>query len=142
MMRDVTHIAPRRLKTRREIIGEATGPQPLSIMLANLDYWYTETKRLEASSDPADKPLARIARHNSQRVAVECAQFVHPKLNSTNISGDEDTPLIVEHKHRLSVDALKGKSVQELGELYLAVVHGDDNRLADLCPKLIRQEDE
>lgn len=136
----------RRTKSRRDLIADAVDrgqPLPLTIMLDNLFFWVEETNRLEASTDPADRPIARIARHNAQRVAVDCAQFVHPKLSTQTIAGDEEQPLTVEHQHkvRLGADDLKGKSVKELGAIWLAMTSGDKQRLASLIPMISEQDD-
>jgi len=137
----------RRPKSRRDLLADATErgqPMPLVVMLDNLHFWVKEADRLEASVDPSDRPLARIARHNAQRVAVDCAQFCHPKLTTQVIAGDEENPLTIEHQHtmRLTPDDLKGKSIVELNEMYLALAKGDHHRLAALVPSLAEDTDE
>ena len=85
-------LRPRR-KNTRDIVAEAIDagcPMPLSVMLENLDYWHGEALTLGSSNDPSDRALGRIARSQAQRCAVEAAPFVHPRLQNTVLSGDED----------------------------------------------------
>jgi hypothetical protein len=107
-------------------------PLPLEVLLNNLHYWWSESQRLE----PIDASLARIARHQAQRAAIEAAPYVHAKLSQQQISGDQEAPLEIQHVHRLSADELRGKSVKELGDIYLALAQSDKQRLAELLPLL------
>jgi hypothetical protein len=146
-MDNVVRLALNRRPKPRDLIVDAfrSGkPLPLETMLDNLDYWVRETRRLEASSDPSDTSLARIARHQAQKVAVETAPFVHPKLSSTTVAGDEENPLAVEHRHtcRLGADDLEGKSIKELSQIWLALSSGDNKRIAELVPSIIEEDND
>jgi hypothetical protein len=71
-------------------------------MLQNLSYWHDQALTLGSSDDPADRALARIARSQAQRCAVDAAPFVHPRLSNTTLSGDQDNPIRVSRVSLLS----------------------------------------
>jgi hypothetical protein len=134
------NVAPLRQRARqkvREDVDQALvdgAPAPLLVMLENLTHWHSEAHRLEASDDPADAVHARIARHNAQRAAEAAAPFVHARLANVAVQGDEDQPVRHEHTHRLDAKSLMGKSVTELGALYLKVVQGEPITTEDVTP--------
>jgi hypothetical protein len=90
---------PRRNKSQRtvDVVRDAFDrgcPSPLAAMLDNLAYWHHLANDLDAG-DPESQILSRVARMQSQRCAVDAAQFIHPKLSATQVSGDPDHPLFV-----------------------------------------------
>lgn len=141
MVNKVVSLASKRRKhSPRDIVAEGFErgqPLPLEVLLANLEHWYRETLRLEASGNPADAPLARIARQQSQRAAVDAAPYCHQKLSQRVIASDPEQPLKVDHQLRIDADALRGRGVQELGAIYVALATGDNDKLADLCPAML-----
>ena len=127
-------IVPLRTRSRiktREAVDEAIasgGPIPLVVMLENLKYWHDQAVAFEASSSPDDKIHARIARANAQRCAEAAAPYVHARLANVAVGGDEEAPL--RHVHSVDKDqfrqSLAGKTVQELGAMFLAICRGED----------------
>jgi len=118
------------------LLASGDKPLPLTILLENMWHWHSEAQRLASSTDPNHEPLARIARSQAQRCAVEAAPFVHPRLQSTTVSGDDDQPLRVEHSVRVRPEDLRGKSLKDLSELYLALTMNDAERLAHVVERL------
>jgi hypothetical protein len=91
---------PRRNKSQRtqDVVRAAYddgAPSPLFVMLDNLRHWHDLATDLEASGDPEQAILSRVARMQSQRCAVDAAQYIHPKLSATQVSGDPEHPLFV-----------------------------------------------
>jgi hypothetical protein len=118
------------------LLASGDKPLPLTILLENMWFWYSQAERLASSTDPSNEPLARIARSQSQRCAVEAAPFVHARLQSTTVSGDDDQPLRVEHSVRVRPEDLRGKSLKDLTDMYLALTMNDQERLADVVERL------
>jgi hypothetical protein len=118
------------------LLASGDKPLPLMILLHNMWHWHSEAQRLAASTDPNDEGLARIARSQSQRCAVEAAPYVHSRLQSTTISGDDDQPLRVEHSVHVRPEDLRGKSLKDLSDIYLALTMNDQERLADVVERL------
>jgi hypothetical protein len=76
-----------------DIVAEALAEGkklPLTVMLDSMWKLVAEAERLEASEDPGDQLIARVARERAFRAASECAPFLHPKIAATIITGDED----------------------------------------------------
>ena len=97
------NVAPLRRKAREQLsalLAKGDRPLPIVVMLDSMWRWYSEATRLESSTDPNDASPARIARVQAQRCAVDAAPYLHPKLQSTTVSGDDENPLQVEHSVR------------------------------------------
>ena len=92
-------MAPNRLSRRRAMELCAKNESPLDIMFDNMLFWHHQSKNLGAKLDAIcgkirnddDRreamSLARMflaARENAQRCAVDCAPYVHAKLQAVH----------------------------------------------------------
>lgn len=131
------HNANKRLRTN-ELIRRAVNdgkPLPLQVMLETM--WRYRDEALRYEHPPGhpnhDPTLARQYRMAAVAVAEKAAPYVHPKLQNVSIRPeDEDEAEQRRASSRLTTDLLKGKSVKELGELWLAIAKGDEGELAEL----------
>ena len=90
-------MAPNRLSRKRAMELCAKNKSPLDIMFDNMSFWHRQSKDLGAKLEAICKKikndddrreamsLARVflsARENAQRCAVDCAPYVHAKLQA------------------------------------------------------------
>lgn len=105
-------------------------PLPLTVMLENMWRYRDEAVRLEAARNgdsDYDPSLARACRLAAQKCAVDAAPFVHPKLANVAIRPeDEDEAEERKAAARVTVDSLRGRSVTELGRMFLQITKGED----------------
>ena len=94
------NVIPLRRKKQRtsDIIAEAVDqgkPLPLAVLLGAMWKFLDNAAVLEASKDPGDVSVGRVYFDRALRLAVEAAPFIHPKQQSTTISGDAENPIMV-----------------------------------------------
>jgi hypothetical protein len=123
--------APTKRSRTTDVVRAAVNagrPLPLAVMLENMWRYRDEAQRLEAarSGDPGyDPSLARACRLAAQKCAVDAARFVHPKLANVAIR-PEDEDADRKAAARVTVDSLRGRSVTELGRMFLQIAKGED----------------
>jgi hypothetical protein len=130
-----TNIIPmQRRKKRRtfDIIAEATAngkPLPLEVLLTAMWRHLDSAAVLEASKDPGDQVAGRVYFDRACRLASEAAPYLHPKQQSTTISGDAENPLQIARADPFAslTDETAAKLLEKLqaGELTIAQVHDE-----------------
>jgi hypothetical protein len=95
----------RRTKALRAIAAEAleSGVTPLEVMLENVRFFHAEaeallariTSGLDERSESSEEFLQLLSkmvsfRSEAQRCVVDCAPYLHPRLSSVAVAGDED----------------------------------------------------
>jgi hypothetical protein len=74
-------------------------PLPLQVLLDAMWRLLDDAQRLESSGNADDAIIARVAKDRALRLAGEAAPYLHPRMASTIVSGDEDNPINVRHTH-------------------------------------------
>jgi hypothetical protein len=102
-----------RLPQRRppDLIAEAMAsgkPLPLDVMLNAMWRLLEDAERLEATNNPDNAMVARVARDRALRVAEMAAPYVHPRKSTATIGGDPTNPIT--HVHRF--DAMSDSEVR------------------------------
>jgi hypothetical protein len=112
----------RRPSSRAAIDAEfADGcPLPIVVLLKNMRWWFEQAEHLAASSDPDDQMISRVCRTQAQRAAVDAAPFLHPKLQSTEITGE------IEHIHAPVIPSPFGHLTDEQAQHLLAKVEAGE----------------
>jgi hypothetical protein len=132
------HQPSKRLRTNaliRQAINDGK-PLPLQVMLEAM--WELRDESMHLASLPPEHAdhnptLARELRKMAIVVAEKAAPYVHPRLSNVAVRPeDEEEAEERRAANRLTSDLLKGKSVKELGELWLVVAKGDSKELAEI----------
>ncbi len=103
-------------------------PLPLTVLLDSMCRYYDEAIRLEDPTNLDHDPhAAKLCRMAAVAVAEKAAPYVHPKFASVTLHPeDEEEAAERRSLQRLTAESLSGKTVAELGRMYLAVVKGED----------------
>ena len=89
-----------RNKLTRKAVKRAAkaGPLPLDVMLASMRFFHAEAEK--RSTTPADRERLRTLAANT---AKQAADYIHPKLTSTTLSGPAGGPIQTEDVSDLEV---------------------------------------
>lgn len=129
--------APTRTTRVKDIVRQAVNdgrPLPLAVLLESMWKWRDEALLKEdPASEDYDPLAARQCRMAAVTVAEKAAPYVHPKLSNIALRPeDEEEAEARRTANRITADQLKGKSVAELGRIYLALAKGDTDEVAEL----------
>jgi hypothetical protein len=126
--------APNKATAALQAEVAASGVTPLEVMLANMRFAHCQADALEKRLDEAESEtmielLGEIAhfRGIAQKCAVDCANYIHPRLASVQHGGDPDSPL-----------KLEGGPVSDVERLQvMAAVLGENPKLQPLLLKML-----
>ncbi len=124
-------LAPTRRTRTTDVVRNhvnAGRPLPLTVLLDSMCRYYDEALRLEDPTNTDHDPhAAKLCRMAAVAVAEKAAPYVHPKFASVTLRPeDEEEAAERRSLQRLTAESLQGKTVAELGRMYLAVVKGED----------------
>ena len=105
---------------------------PLAVLLKHM-WAYDELADVYAKIQDHDPHLLGFYRKMAVTIAEKAAPYVHPKLQNVAVRPEDDEEAEDRRlMQQLTRDSIKGKSVKELGQLYLALAKGDEKELSEL----------
>ena len=124
--------APTKSSRTASIIRDAVNagrPLPLAVILETMWKWRDEAIRLE-DSDPL---LARQYRNVALLAAEKAAPYVHPRLANVAVRPEDEIEAQERRQLTHSIAAsVEGKSVKELGRMWLAAARGEKHEQTGL----------
>lgn len=126
-------LAPTKRTRTRDVLRAAINsgkPLPLTVLLESMWQYRDEAIRRESlmpGDDGYDPHAARACRMTAVAIAEKAAVYVHPKLANVTLRPEDDIEAADRRAaQRLSASQLQGKSVTELGSLYLSILKGEE----------------